>query len=85
MGKTKRGSKPAGYEYWSARPGNKHGGTANKFTKKKTHKAERAEFDSEKVTAAISEAIRSGVSAIYVDVESGEVEAVKCEEFRVDS
>jgi hypothetical protein len=33
--------KSAGYEYWSARPGNVHGGIVGKFTKRLTHRAER--------------------------------------------
>lgn len=45
MSRSVRGSKPAGYEYWTARPFNKAGGcispNGGKFTKKRTHKAER--------------------------------------------
>jgi hypothetical protein len=41
MSRTKKGSKGPGYEYWTARPGNKQGGRPCKFTKKQTHKAER--------------------------------------------
>ena len=41
MSRTIRGSKSPGYEYWSARPGNRYGGHVSKFTKKQTHKAER--------------------------------------------
>ena len=44
MSDTKKGGKGAGYEYWSARPFNKTGGyPLGKQTKKRTHKAERAE------------------------------------------
>ena len=42
MSRSKRGSKPPGFEYWTARPGNKCGGyPLGKFTKRQTHKAER--------------------------------------------
>lgn len=41
MSRTKKGRKGLGYEYWSARPGNRHGGPANKFTKRLTHRIER--------------------------------------------
>jgi hypothetical protein len=45
MSRSIRGSKGSGFEYWSARPFNKHGGTLSpnggKFHKKRTHKAER--------------------------------------------
>lgn len=41
MSRTIRGSKPRGYDYWSARPFNKAGGCVGKFTKKRTVKAER--------------------------------------------
>ena len=45
MSRTVKGSKAPGYEYWSARPFNKSGGTLSrnggKHTKKRTHKAER--------------------------------------------
>jgi hypothetical protein len=43
MSDTKRGGKDHSYEYWSARPFNKAGGMVGKFTKKRTHKAERAQ------------------------------------------
>jgi len=41
MSRTKKGSKEMGYEYWSARPGNKGGGIPGKAAKRATHKAER--------------------------------------------
>ena len=42
MSRTKRGSKPPGYEYWTARPGNKHGIQGyGKQAKKNTHRKER--------------------------------------------
>lgn len=46
MSRTKRGSKGAGFEYWSARPGNVGGGAysprgGNKINKRRMHKAER--------------------------------------------
>lgn len=47
MSRTKRGSKPPGYEYWSRRPGNKHGGVAGKIGKVITKKRERAAEKSE--------------------------------------
>lgn len=43
MSRTKRGGKAPGYEPWSARPFNKHGGVLGKYHKKRTHKAERRE------------------------------------------
>ena len=45
MSKTRKGTKPPGFEYWSRRPGNKHGGTGatGKFAKRRTHRAERRE------------------------------------------
>ena len=41
MSRTRKGSKPPGYEYWSKRPGNKHGGLLGVRQKKFTHRAER--------------------------------------------
>lgn len=41
MSRTKKGAKAAGYEYWSARPGNRHGGVAGARSKRKTRRAER--------------------------------------------
>lgn len=41
MSRTIRGSKPAGYDYWSARPLNKGGGLVGKFTKTFTSRIER--------------------------------------------
>lgn len=41
MSRTMKGSKGPGYEYWSARPGNRHGAYPGKSSKKLTHKAER--------------------------------------------
>jgi hypothetical protein len=47
MSRSTSGSKGSGYEYWSARPFNRGGGTLSphggKHTKKRTHKAERAQ------------------------------------------
>ncbi|SAL02787.1 hypothetical protein AWB80_08439 [Caballeronia pedi] len=47
MSRSIRGGKGPGFEYWTARPFNKHGGTLSpnggKFHKKRTHKAERQE------------------------------------------
>ena len=47
MSRTTRGSKGPGFEYWTARPFNKHGGLLSpkggKHHKKRTHKAERQE------------------------------------------
>jgi len=43
MSRTKRGAKGSGYEYWSRRPYNRHGGLIGPFTKRMTHKAERRE------------------------------------------
>ena len=41
MSRTKRGSKPVGYEYWSARPLNRGGGCVGGFTKTLTCRVER--------------------------------------------
>lgn len=41
MSRTNRGSKCVGYDYWSARPLNKGGGLAGKWTKKFTARIER--------------------------------------------
>lgn len=43
MSRSKKGKKGPGYEYWTARPGNKHGALPGAFTKKRTHRWERAE------------------------------------------
>jgi len=47
MSRTQKGGKDHSYEYWSARPFNKNGGLIGKFTKKRTHKAERTEGKNE--------------------------------------
>lgn len=41
MSRTIRGSKPVGYDYWSARPLNRGGGCVGKFTKTLTCRIER--------------------------------------------
>lgn len=42
MSRTIKGTKPQGYDYWSARPGNKHGaGGCSTEAKRYTHKIER--------------------------------------------
>jgi len=42
MSRTKRGSKPPGFEYWTARPGNEHGNQGyGKQAKRNTHRKER--------------------------------------------
>lgn len=41
MSRTIKGSKPVGYDYWTARPCNKGGGCVGKYTKIRTHRAER--------------------------------------------
>ena len=45
MSRTVKGGKGPGFEYWTARPGNKNGGTLSprggKHAKRATHKAER--------------------------------------------
>ncbi len=43
MSRTVKGGKGCGYEYWSSRPYNKSGSQPGKYTKKRTHKAERQE------------------------------------------
>lgn len=41
MSRTRHGTKPAGFEYWSLRLGNKKGALPGPFTKKNTHHRER--------------------------------------------
>jgi hypothetical protein len=41
MSRTERGSKPVGYDYWSARPLNRGGGCVGGFTKTLTCRIER--------------------------------------------
>lgn len=41
MSRSIRGSKPVGYDYWSARPLNRGGGIVGKFTKTLTARIER--------------------------------------------
>ena len=41
MARTLKGSKAAGYDYWTARPFNKGGGLIGAYAKRRTHKAER--------------------------------------------
>lgn len=41
MSRTIRGSKPSGYDYWSARPLNRGGGLVGKHTKVFTSRIER--------------------------------------------
>lgn len=41
MSRTRKGSKPVGYDYWTARPGNKGGGCPGKYQKILTHRMER--------------------------------------------
>jgi len=41
MSRTRKGAKGPGFEYWSARPGNRCGGTVGKSTKIQTHRVER--------------------------------------------
>lgn len=41
MSRTKKGSKGPGFEFWTARPGNRHGGGVGKYAKRITHKIER--------------------------------------------
>ncbi len=42
MSRTIRGSKPFGYEFWSARPGNSHGAQGyGPYAKLNTHRRER--------------------------------------------
>ena len=43
MSRTRKGRKPAGFEFWSARPGNKHGNLMGKDAKRFTHRRERQE------------------------------------------
>lgn len=41
MSKTTKGGKGPGFEYWSARPGNRAGGIPGRITKTNTHRTER--------------------------------------------
>lgn len=41
MSRTVKGSKAPGYEYWSRRPNKGARGGVGRFTKRKTHRAER--------------------------------------------
>lgn len=41
MSRTRKGNKGPGFEYWTARPGNRHGGTPGRITKTSTHRTER--------------------------------------------
>ena len=47
MSRTKSGSKGPGFEYWTARPGNKHGAFPGKTSKKATNRAERQQGKSD--------------------------------------
>ena len=49
MARTKKGSKGAGFEFWTARPGNKHGGGVGKEAKRITHRIERQQNKPTKV------------------------------------
>lgn len=51
MSRTKKGRKAPGQEYWTARPGNKFGGTPGADTKHRTHKVERQEGKREATAA----------------------------------
>lgn len=51
MSRTKRGTKGAGYDYWSNRPGNRGGAYPNKRNKRYTNRAER--HDAKKLTKEI--------------------------------
>lgn len=42
MSRSKDKGKPPGYDFWSARPGNKGGGGSGRVVKKITHSKERA-------------------------------------------
>lgn len=41
MSRTKKGSKAPGFEFWSRRPGNRHGGGVGAAAKTETHRRER--------------------------------------------
>lgn len=41
MSRTTKKKPAVGKEYWSARPGNKHGSTPSAYGKRKTHRMER--------------------------------------------
>lgn len=44
MSRTKKGSKAVGYDFWTRRPGNKHGANGcGPYAKLRTHKMERVE------------------------------------------
>jgi hypothetical protein len=41
MSRTRKGRRDPGTEYWTARPGNKHGAKPGPASKKRTHRTER--------------------------------------------
>lgn len=43
MSRTVKGSKGWGFEFWSKRPGNRHGGGVGRYAKTLTHSRERQE------------------------------------------
>lgn len=47
MSRTKSGGKGPGFEYWTARPGNRHGGAIGKKAKTLTHRTERRQGERE--------------------------------------
>lgn len=60
MSRTHKGSKPVGYDFWSARPFNRGGGGSGAYAKKRTHKAERTlgkRETEEEVSTTISEQV----------------------------
>ena len=63
MSRTNKGSKPTGYEYWSARPLNRGGGCVGVFTKTLTSRIERR--DSKKL-------VRDELEEYTVDLHNNE-------------
>ena len=57
MSRTKKSSKPPGYEFWSRRPGSNKGGCSpGSASKRHTHKAERQQAR-EQLTSIATEAV----------------------------
>jgi hypothetical protein len=55
MSRTKKGSKGPGFEYWSARPGNRHGAPPGKTSKRVTTRQERRDGRAQSGAQALRE------------------------------
>ena len=67
MSRTVKGSKAPGYEFWSRRPGNKHGGEIGAYAKRMTHGAERRAARRQ-VDQEIDQFIRSESTCSFVEM-----------------